>query len=87
MIGTRLNKPIEDFASYTKLAKWCQSNGAIIADKGTYYECISEPDPAQPEPTPSEPYIDPEKLDMMEAMAGLEARLSALEAAKGGDGK
>ncbi|MGP1470067.1 MAG: hypothetical protein ACTTJE_00575 [Schwartzia sp. (in: firmicutes)] len=86
MIGTRLNKPIEDFASYTKLAKWCQSNGAIIADKGEYYECVREPEPMQPAES-QEPHIDPEKLDMMEAMVGFEARLSALEAAKGGEGK
>lgn len=46
-----------------------------------------EPEPTQPtEPQPQEPYIDPEKLDMMEAMVGFEARLSALEA-KGGEAK
>lgn len=46
-----------------------------------------ETKPAQPtEPQPAEPYIDPEKLDMMEAMVGFEARLSALEA-KGDEAK
>ncbi len=47
-----------------------------------------EPKPTQPaEPQPEEPYIDPEKLYLAEAMVGFEARLSALEAAKGGEGK
>ncbi|MGP1470951.1 MAG: DUF4376 domain-containing protein [Schwartzia sp. (in: firmicutes)] len=41
MIGTKLNKPIEDFAAYAELAKWCQRNGAIITDKGEYYECVA----------------------------------------------
>ena len=41
MIGTKLNKPIEDFAAYAELAKWCQSNRAIITDKGEYYECAA----------------------------------------------
>lgn len=46
-----------------------------------------KPEPAQPtEPQPAEPYIDPEKLYLAEAMAGFEARLSALEA-KGGEAK
>lgn len=49
-----------------------------------------DPEPTQPaEPTqPQEPYIDNEKLDMMEALAGMNARLSALEELqKGGDKK
>ena len=47
-----------------------------------------EPEPTQPaDPQPQEPYIDPEKLYFAEAMVGFEARLSALEAAKGGEGK
>ena len=47
-----------------------------------------EPEPTQPaEPQPQELYINPEKLYLAEAMVGFEARLSALEAAKGGEGK
>lgn len=47
-----------------------------------------EPEPTQPaEPQPQEMYIDPEKLDFAEALAGMEMRLSALEAVKGGEGK
>ena len=46
-----------------------------------------EPEPAPPsEPSePQEPYIDEERMAIVEAVAGIEARLSALEAAKGGD--
>jgi len=88
MIGTKIDKPIENFAAYTELAKWCQSNGAIIEDRSEYYECVSKPKPTQPaEPQPQEMYIDPEKLDFAEALAGMEMRLSALEAVKGGEGK
>lgn len=87
MIGTKIDKPIGDFAVYTELAKWCQSNRAIIADKGLYYECVSEPEPMQPA-EPQEPYIDPDRLAIYEAMAAQEARIVELEAAlKGGEGK
>lgn len=44
MIGIRLDKPIygaEDFAAYAALAQWCQSNNAIIMDRGEYYECVA----------------------------------------------
>lgn len=46
-----------------------------------------EPEPAPPsEPSePQEPYIDEERMAIVEAVTGIEARLSALEAAKGGD--
>ena len=59
-------------------------------DKWTQVERPKNPDPepTQPsEPQPQEPYIDQEKLDLAEAMVGFEARLSALEAAKGGEAK
>lgn len=87
MIGTKIDKPIEDFAEYTELAKWCQSNGAMIADKGEYYECVREPEPMQPA-EPQEPHIDEERIALYEAMAAQEARIVELEAAlKGGEGK
>ena len=68
----------EDYDLYYKGGKWEQ----IARPKP------QEPEPAQPtEPQPQEPYIDQEKLDLAEAMVGFEARLSALEAAKGGEAK
>lgn len=57
------------------------------------WEQVEKPKPSEPKPTqsaepqPTEPYIDPEKLDFAEALAGMEMRLSALEAVKGGEGK
>ena len=67
----------EDYDLYYKGGKWEQ----IARPKP------KEPEPTQPaEPQPQEPYIDNEKLDMMEALAGMNARLSALEELqKGGD--
>ena len=69
----------EDYDLYYKGGKWTQ----VEKPK------LQETEPAQPaEPQPQEPYIDNEKLDMMEALAGMNARLSALEELqKGGDKK
>lgn len=67
----------EGYDLYYRSGKWAQ----IEKPKP------QEPEPAQPsEPQPQEPYIDPEKLDFAEALAGMEMRLSALEA-KGGEAK
>lgn len=40
-IGTRINKPIEDYQFYSQVAEWCNSNNAHIEDKGDYYEIIA----------------------------------------------
>lgn len=59
-------------------------------DKWTQVERPKNPDPepTQPsEPQPQEPYIDQEKLDLAEALAGMNARLSALEELQKGGGK
>lgn len=37
---------------YSKLAEWCNQNGATIEDKGEYYEAVLPPAP--PEPTERE---------------------------------
>lgn len=59
--------------------------------RGDKWAQVEKPKPPEPEPTqpaePQEMYIDPEKLDFAEALAGMEMRLSALEAVKGGEGK
>lgn len=47
MIGTKINKPITDYEAYAELASWCMSNGAIIVDKGDYYE-VCENVPTEP---------------------------------------
>lgn len=67
----------EGYDLYYKGGKWEQ----VVKPKP------QEQKPTQPtEPQPAEPYIDPEKLDFAEALAGMEMRLSALEA-KGGEAK
>ena len=45
MIGTKFNKPLEDFKDYAKCAEWCNANNAKIEDKGEYYECVAIPAP------------------------------------------
>ena len=42
-IGYRVNKPIQDYKEYAKVAKWCNSNNAIIVDNGDYYEVTAIP--------------------------------------------
>ena len=44
MIGTRINKPVEtqeQLDAYTQAAEWCNSNNAMIEDKGNYYEVVA----------------------------------------------
>ena len=61
--------------------------------RGGKWEQIEHPKPT-PEPTPQEntephePYIDPDRLTLYEALAAQESRLTELEAKlKGGEGK
>ena len=49
MIGTKIQKPVEDLDAYSQCAVWCNENNAYIEDKGDYYEVM-----AIPEPTPEE---------------------------------
>ena len=78
MTETKPPKAKEGYDAYWRGGKWTQVERPKNPD----------PEPTQPsEPQPQEPYIDQEKLDLAEAMVGFEARLSALEAVKGGDSK
>ncbi|MDY6148969.1 MAG: hypothetical protein SPI35_08145 [Porphyromonas sp.] len=45
MIGTKFDKPVEDLQAYSAAAEWCNTNGAIIEDKGEYYEVVEIPKP------------------------------------------
>lgn len=49
MIGTKIDKPIADYDAYTELSAWCNENGAMIEDKGDYYECVEMPAPSKEE--------------------------------------
>lgn len=46
MIGTILNKPINELEKYIQLAQWCnESKKGFIEDKGEYYEVVAIPEP------------------------------------------
>ena len=51
-IGTKIYKPIDATEKrhfYASCASWCNQNGAIIVDKGDYYEICEVPNPPLPE--------------------------------------
>lgn len=37
------------FSKYSELAKWCNSNNAMIVDRGDYYEAVPVPEPTEEE--------------------------------------
>ena len=45
MIGQQFQKPLTDYTSYSAAAAWANDNGAIIEDKGNYYEVVEVPAP------------------------------------------
>lgn len=49
MIGTKIQKPLEDLEAYAKCAEWCNENNAYIEDKGDYYEVVAIPEPTKEE--------------------------------------
>lgn len=46
MIGTQFNKENLDLNAYSAAAEWCNANGAMIEDKGEYYEVVAIPPPS-----------------------------------------
>ena len=50
MIGTKLYKneleTQEQLDAYSQAAEWCNSNNAMIEDKGEYYEVVAIPEPS-----------------------------------------
>jgi hypothetical protein len=40
-IGTKINKPIQNYDFYASVAAWCNGNNATIEDKGDYYEVVA----------------------------------------------
>lgn len=45
MIRQQFQKPLTDYTAYSEAAAWANSNGAMIADKGNYYEVVAVPTP------------------------------------------
>ena len=37
------------FSKYSELAQWCNSNNAMIVDRGDYYEAVPVPEPTEEE--------------------------------------
>lgn len=37
------------FSKYAELAQWCNSNNAMIVDRGDYYEAVPVPEPTEEE--------------------------------------
>ena len=49
MLGTKFVKPLEtqeQLDAYSQAAEWCNSNNAMIEDKGEYYEVVAIPEPS-----------------------------------------
>lgn len=46
MLGTKIYKDKFDNEKYAECAEWCNSNNAMIEDKGEYYECVAIPAPS-----------------------------------------
>lgn len=44
MIGTHIQKPVNNTEKYTEAAHWCNANKAVIEDKGDYYEVVALPE-------------------------------------------
>ena len=44
MIGKQITKPVKDWTEYTQTAIWCNTNKAVIEDKGDYYEVVAMPE-------------------------------------------
>ena len=52
MINTKIYKTVESeetLNEYSKLASWCNSNNAMIVDRGDYYEAVPVPEPTEEE--------------------------------------
>ena len=47
--STSPNNSPNTFSKYSELAQWCNSNNAMIVDRGDYYEAVSIPAPTEEE--------------------------------------
>jgi hypothetical protein len=43
------NNSSNTFSKYSELAQWCNSNNAMIVDRGDYYEAVPVPEPTEEE--------------------------------------
>lgn len=47
--STSPNNSPNTFSKYSELAQWCNSNNAMIVDRGDYYEAVPVPEPTEEE--------------------------------------
>lgn len=73
-IGDKLYKKDKTYENYSNMAVWCNSNNALIEDKGEYYEIVAF--------VPQEPTTQ-EKLVRLEQSTGLIRPIRELILAEG----
>ena len=44
MLGQQFQKPLADTGDYETASAWANANGAMIEDKGSYYEVVTVPE-------------------------------------------
>lgn len=49
MIGTKIQKPVEDWGAYSQCAQWCNENNAYIIELDDCYEVRAIPEPTKEE--------------------------------------
>ena len=73
-IGYKLYKKDKTIENYRDMALWCNSNNALIEDKGEYYEIVAI--------VPKEPTLK-EQLEILEAQTGYNRAVRELILAEG----
>lgn len=77
MIGTRLQKPIENVEDYAVLARWCNENQtATLEEFDDYYEVVAKPEPTAEELV--EQAIKQAKADRAEAVASITVEVDGM---------
>lgn len=77
MIGTRLQKPIENVEDYAVLARWCNENQtATLEEFDDYYEVVAKPEPTAEEL--AEQALAQSKAERAEAVASITVEVDGM---------
>ena len=77
MIGTRLQKPIENVEDYAVLARWCNENQtATLEEFNDYYEVVAKPE--QTDEEKSEQALAQAKAERAEAVASITVEVDGM---------